>query len=241
VGQPAGPGWRAAADLFGAGLEPALAELAEARGAPHRAVAGAALVEQYAARLVPPFLAAVLVEGRAADPGMDRVRVTWSGGRVGMVALRGPVAPCEDRGAAAVAALMDTNLAVAVEAVHRAAGTSVRVLRGAVAHVATVTALHLSWPDDRPARYLEPVGRVLERWGVRDLVAMEAVHVAGEDWLYAERRTCCLAFRTADHRRRADPFCATCPVTPEGERRRSFLDAVEAFRERTGRVAVRRR
>lgn len=235
LGQPTAPEWCEATELFGACLDDALAEVARVRGAPHRAVAGAALVEQYAARLVAPLLAAVLVDRRAVDPALDQVRVQWAEGRVGHIAVRPPLTPLEEEGVEVLDVVMHGNLAVVVEAVHRMAGTGTRVLYGGIAHAVTVAALHLSWPDEQPSRYLELTEWVLDLWGIRDLVVVEAVRVAGEEWLYAERRTCCLAFRTENHRRRENPYCATCPVMPEVERRRSFLDAVAAFRERTGR------
>ncbi|MCD2197571.1 (2Fe-2S)-binding protein [Actinomycetospora endophytica] len=231
VGRPDAAPWASAADLFGSGLAAAVAAVGEARGAANPAVAGALLFEGYAMRLIPPVLAAALTEARAPDPGLDAVRVEWADARVGQVALDGSCGAASE----VVPALMERNLAVALDAVHRAAGTGLRVLRGAAAHAVTVTALHLSWPDEQPARYLGPAREVLDRWGVGELVRMAAVPVAGERWLYAERRSCCLAFRTADHRRAAS-FCATCPVTPEAERRGSFHDAVGAFIDRTGRA-----
>jgi hypothetical protein len=235
VGRPAGPPFVAAAELFGAGVTDAVSAVMVTRRAANRAVAGALLFEGYVARIVPPVLAALLTESRAPVVEIGGVWVEWRDGRVGAVALEGPVEPA-GRGDDVVAALMERNLRPALDAVHRNAGTGRRVLRGAAAHVVTVAALHLSWPDPQPARYLDDAVEVLERWGVADLVGIGTRSTAGERWLYAERRSCCLAFRAGDRRERGVSFCVTCPVTPEADRHRSFSAAATSFRERQHRA-----
>jgi hypothetical protein len=120
-----------------------------------------------------------------------------------------------------------------VDALDRRTRAGHRVLSGALAHAVTVAFLHLSWPDRDHAHHLADARRVLAGAGLDDLVRVEAVEVhvegAGGRWLYADRRTCCLAFRTARNQVRDPSFCATCPVVPEVERRRSFTHAVDAY------------
>ena len=231
LGRPSGGRWTPAADLFGVGLTRAVAEVAAARGAA-RAVAGALLFESYVMRVVPPVLAGWFADEQALACGSDDVVVEWSGGRVLGVAF----AATAPRGGADRPSgpdpLMGTNLGPAIEAVHDGTGVGRRVLRGSVAHAASVAFLHLSWPRPDPAHELPRLRDVLDGLGVADLVHTESVAVGERRWLYAERRSCCLAFRAADHRDRGVRFCATCPAVPEARRRRSFEEAVAAFSRR---------
>ncbi len=224
-GRPSGGPWVPAMVLFGDGLARAVEEVADRRGAAVP-VAGALLFEGYAQRIVPPVIGGWIVDGGVPACGLADVAVEWAGGRTVRIA-------CADGPDSGPDRLLDANLVPALEAVHAATGVGRRVLRGAVAHAVCVAFLHLSWPKPDPADDVIRLREVLERFGLDSLVHHEALLVGDRPWLYAERRSCCLAFRAADHRGATVPFCATCPVVPEADRRRSFEAAVAAFVQRT--------
>ena len=230
VGRPAGESWLPGPLLFADRLDDALEQVARRRGTPGPAVAGASLFEGYVQRVVPPALVAWLEEGRSVRAGPDDVRVAWSDGRVAQVAFADAVVGNRSP----LADLMDHHLAPAVGVVHERTGVGTRVLRGAVAHAVSVAFLHVGWRGAEPAAQIGRLREVLDEHGLGDLVRADDPEVDGTRWLYAERRTCCLAFRAGD-RARAPSFCATCPVVPESERRRSFREAVTAYRQRHGR------
>jgi hypothetical protein len=230
VGTPAGPDWVPATDLCGdGGLEPVLAGFRAAHGTGSDAVAGSLLVEAYAQRVVAPALAASVLAGRAVDTRPGAVTVRLAEGRVPEVAFRSWTRTADPPDAAVVAGLWPV-----VAAVHRRTRAGRRVLEGALAHAVAVACVHLSWPRPDHARHLTDARRVLAAAGLAGLVGLEAADVpgvGGGPWLYAERRSCCLAFRGSRH---AGAYCATCPVVPADERRRSFTDAVHAYVRRTG-------
>ncbi|GAA4936601.1 ferric iron reductase protein FhuF [Actinomycetospora succinea] len=218
VGTPTSPGWTPASHLFGAGLDATLAAVRDGVGADSDAVAASLLLEGYAQRVVPSAIASRVLTGRSVATDPDSVHVRLDAGRAREVAFT------DAPGDSVVAGLVPV-----VEVLHRRTRAGHRVLSGAIAHAVTVAFLHLSWPAPDHARHLDDARRVLADAGLTDLVRVEAVPVDGEPWLYADRRTCCLAFRTARNRARGPSYCATCPVLPEDERRRSFTDAVAAF------------
>ncbi|MEJ2864736.1 hypothetical protein [Actinomycetospora flava] len=220
VGTPASPEWLPATRLFGAGLDDALADVRAARGTDSDAVAGSLLLESYAQRVVPPALAARVLAGRSVSTAPDALSVRCEEGRVREVAF----APRPRDGPALA------GFDAVVATLHRRTRAGRRVLAGAVAHAVAVTYVHLSWPEPDHARHLDDARRVLADAGLADLVRVEAAEVDGEPWLYADRRTCCLAFRT--HRAAGPSFCATCPIVPESDRRRSFTDAVASYGRR---------
>jgi hypothetical protein len=235
IGRPDGPEWLRADRLFGDGLDDALARVGGARGAPSAAIAGSLLLEAYAQRLVPPVIGACFVDGRVLDARLPRVWVDPVAGgfpRIAVGEVSGPIAD------AAVSrmwtGLVDGNLDPAVRAVRERTGVGWRVLRGAVANAVAVAFLHLSWHDPDRARY---VGTALDLLattpGLAGLVGIEAVVEGGRAWMYTERNTCCLAFRTGSHAAAADqPYCATCPVLPRATTRAMFARATASFAER---------
>ncbi|MEJ2887680.1 (2Fe-2S)-binding protein [Actinomycetospora aeridis] len=196
-------------------------------------MAASLLLEGYAQRVVPPAIAAQVLLGRSVDTEAGRVHVRLEDGRVRQVAFATP------DGAEGGVAGVD-GLTGVVEPLHRRTRAGRRVLAGAVAHAVAVAFVHLSWPSPDRARHLEDARDLLAGAGLPDLVHLEAAGVPGVPgvvegpWLYAERRTCCLAFRTDRNRARGPSYCATCPVVPEEERRRSFREAVVAYARRSG-------
>jgi hypothetical protein len=224
VGTPTAPGWVPATHLFGAGLDRALADVRGALGTDSDAVAGILLLEGYAQRVVPPAIAVRVLAGRSVSTDPTAVSVRLVDGRPREAAFAEVEAAPGGIDGAVVAGVADV-----VDALHRRTRAGRRLLSGAVAHAVAVAFLHLSWPEADHARHLHDARRVLDAAGLAGLVRVEAAEVAGRPWLYADRRTCCLAFRTARNRAHGPSYCATCPVVPEADRRRSFVEAVDAY------------
>ena len=212
-GPPSGPGWIPAATLFGEGLDEALDTVRASRGTGSDAVAGVLLLEQYAQRVMGPVLT------HAVDPTPEAVHLRLEDGRFADVAF----APSR------VPAPGPAGLEPAVDAVHRRIRSGRRAQRGALAPAVAVTYLHLSWPREDHAHHVPDALRVLAAHGLADLVHVEATPVEGQPWMYCDRRTCCLAFRTTRNAERALRCCATCPIVPEDERRALFGQAVAAY------------
>lgn len=234
VGEPSGPGWTAADELFGPGLPTALEAVGSRRGTPSPAVAGALLVEQYAHRVVGPVLAAFHEQGRVVYAGLAAVRVELDRGALGRVAFAGPVragGPDAVRARRAVGDdLIGGNLEPAARAVHRHTRVGLRVLRGAVANAVATAFLHLSWPREDGAHYLPVLREFLAENPVLDgLIGTEAIEEQGRTWMYTDRRACCLAFRTESNRSREVPYCATCPVLPGSYGRGLFREAARSY------------
>ncbi len=236
VGAPDEPGWVAAGELFGAGLDAALARVGAARGTESDAVAGALLLDAYAQRLAAPVLGAYVVDGRVLDARLPQVRTQPFEGtfrRFAFADAPAVVAP----GPAAVrqvsAGLVGGHLEPAVEAVHERTRAGRRVLRGAIANAVAITFLHLSWPDPDHARHVDAAREFLALTpGLADLVGIEAVLAGGRPWMYTERNTCCLAFRTRPNQERELSYCATCPVLPRATTRSMFAEATASYAQR---------
>jgi hypothetical protein len=235
IGRPEGPGWLRADRLFGAGLDDALARFADARGAPGVAVAGSLLMEAYAQRVVPPVIGACFVDGRILDAHLPQVWVDPVAGgfpRIAFAAAPVPTAGADDGVPRMWAGLVD-GLDGAARAVHERTRVGRRVLRGAVANAVAVAFLHLSWHDPDRARYVATALDLLATTpGLDGLVGIEAVVAHGRAWMYTERNTCCLAFRTRSHAAVDQPYCATCPVLARTTTREMFTQAAASFAER---------
>ncbi len=237
IGTPDGPGWVAAADLFGAGLPGALHAVGTARGTESPAVAGALLLDVYAQRVAAPVLATLYREGHDIDARLPAVHVEPVQGRLGRLAFaHGPSPAGPDRDAArkrVAGRLVASNLELAADAVHRHTRAGPRVLRGAIANAVAITFLHLSWPDHDRARYVDQAQEFLAGVpGLADLVTVEAVTEVGQRWMYTARNTCCLAFRTTTNQSRDQPYCSACPVLPPGTTRSLFAQATATYAER---------
>lgn len=231
VGAP--PGWLPADELFGRALPAALVAVGERRGTTSAAVAGVLLFEQYALRLVAPVLAARHLYGTVLDARPSAVRVELLDGAVRRLAYACAPAPGEFR-AAELAAALDP----AADAVHRQTRAGMRILRGAVANAVASTYLHLSWPDDHRARYVDAARAVLHDVGLAELVNLDTVDCGGEPWMYTDRNTCCLAFRTTVNQAREQRYCATCPILPRATTRGMFAAATASYAERHPRTGT---
>jgi ferric iron reductase protein FhuF len=237
VGVPDGPGWVAAEALFGAQLDDALDRVGKARGTQSSAVAGSLLVEAYAQRVVAPVLGAFFVDGRVLDARLPQVWTEPVEGGVRRIAFAEAPTPAAPHARAETsrmrAGLIEGNLDHVVRAVHERTRVGRRVLRGAVANAVANTFLHLSWPDADRARHVDTARAFLaEVPGLAELVGIEAVVEGGRPWMYTERHTCCLAFRTDHHRAHEQPYCATCPVLPRVVTRDMFSRATASYAER---------
>ena len=234
VGVPDGPGWVCADRLFGDGLDEALDRVGRARGAPSAAIAGSLLMEAYAQRLVPPVIGACFVDGRVLDARLPRVWVDAVAGGFPRISVAEASVPIADPAVSRMwTGLVDGNLDRAVRAVHERTGVGRRVLRGAVANAVAVAFLHLSWHDPDRDRYVGTARDLLAATrGLAGLVGIETVVEHGRAWMYTERNTCCLAFRTRSHAGTDQPYCATCPVLPRATTRDLFAQATASFAER---------
>lgn len=85
------------------------------------------------------------------------------------------------------------------------------------------------------------VGRRVLRGAIANAFASSTVSVVeslGERWMYTDRKTCCLAFRTGVNQARDQPFCSACPVLPAEETRALFARATAAYAARRPRSAA---
>ena len=228
-GRPSG--WIPAAELFGTQLPANLTEVGHHLGATP-AVAGTLFLQQYAAILAAPVVAALHLERSVLPCEPVDVTVDYTDGRpirIAFALAARPVVEFDHAVADIVAKRLTRHLLLAAESVHRLTRAGRRLLQGAIAYEVALTFLHLSWRHPDGAHHLDDARRFLAAAGLEHLVVLEAVPTAGRRWLHAGRKTCCLAFRTADNRERVDPYCATCPVLPEKIVMRSFRDAVDSY------------
>lgn len=236
LGAPRAAGWIAVDDLFGARLPEVLTAVGRRRGTDSPAVAGVLLFEQYALRLVAPALAALLREDARVDVRTSGVRAELEDGAIRRLAFARPPQPLDgDRAAAEArlaAELVDGHLLVVAEALHRHTRVGARVLRGTVANAVANCLLHLSWPEPSRDARVAFARAFLARVGLAELVTVESVNTAGERWMYADRGTCCLAFRTTVNAAREQRYCGTCPVLLEPERRALFAQAAASYAAR---------
>lgn len=237
VGEPDSLGWLPATELFGARLPAALTAVGRSRGTDSPAVAGALLFEQYAHRLIAPVLAALYREGTLVDTCPSAVRVELADGALRRLAFaRAPEQAGPDRDAThsrLAEGLVAGNLEPAAQAVHRHSRVGLRVLRGAVANAVANALLHMSWPEQDRARYVAEARAFLDRVpGLAELVTVDAVVSGGERWMYTDRNTCCLAFRTTLNQARDQQYCSTCPVLPRATTRALFARATAAYAAR---------
>ncbi len=233
LGTPHEPGWIASEDLFGDGLPDVLAAVTARRGADNPSVAASLLFEQYALRLAAPVVAAYARDGALLDAHPSSVTAFLDDGVVRRLAFALPPSPGADR--AAVAATLSSALEPAAGALHRHTRVGLRTLRGAMANAVANAYLHLSWPQPDHARYVgDALDVVAQVPGCAGTVRVAAVDVDGESWMYSDRTTCCLAFRTSVNRDREQHYCATCPVMPAETILEMFTRATASYRERHG-------
>lgn len=233
LGTPREQGWIPADTLFGDALPDVLAAVATRRGADHASVAAALLFEQYALRVAAPVVAAHAREHAVLDAHPSRITALVDDGVLRRVAFACPPSPGADR--AAVAASLRAGLEPVADALARHTRVGHRTLRGAAANAVANAYLHLSWPEPDRARHVGDARAVVAAMpGCAGTVGIEAVDVGGESWMYSDRNTCCLAFRTSVNRGRDQRYCMTCPVVPEATIRDAFARATESYRERHG-------
>jgi hypothetical protein len=231
LGVPRDAGWIASGDLFVARLPEVLDSVAVRRGADHPSVAASLLFEQYALRLAAPVVAAWAREQAVLDARPSQITAFVDDGVLRRLAFARPPEPGPGR--SAVAASLRAGLEPAADALHRHTRVGYRTLRGAMANAVANAFLHLSWPETDRARYVDEAVAVLaEVPGCAGTVGIEAADVGGESWMYTDRNTCCLAFRTSVNRDREQHYCATCPIVPETTIREAFARATASYRER---------
>jgi hypothetical protein len=227
------PNWIAAGDLFGAQLGVALTEVGKRRGTSSPAVAGTLLFEQYAQRLLAPVLAALFRDSAVVAVEPDLVRVEVADGALRRLAFATPARQADDAEDRVLRDVVGDHLTAVADAVHDHTRVGTRVLRGSIANAIANTLLHLSWPEPERDRYVDGCRTFLARVpGLAELVNVESIPVAGEPWMYTDRNTCCLAFRTTTNQARDQRFCATCPLTPRSATRALFMDATASYAAR---------
>lgn len=238
MGSPAG--WVPADELFGDRLAEHVAQLAARRGAPHAAVAGALLVQQYAGLVVAPALAALHECGRRLPYGRAAIRARTVDGAPVRIAFADAATPLSGALPGSLSnelgvlarELLGDHLGAVADAVHRHCRTGRQVLDGEVATAVATAYLHLSWRRPDRAALVADARAVLAAAGLASLVVVEAAHVDDRPWMATGRRTCCLAFRTARNREQPDPYCALCPVRPQAQVRAAFEQAVRSYAAR---------
>ncbi len=235
LGAPRSDGWISVDTLFGSQLPDILAMVAAARGANSMAVAGALLFEQFANRMTAPVLAVLLREGRLLDPRSPRVRAQITRGALVRLAFTDPPAARDDTTqlrTETVNALV-TAFTSPAEALRRHTRLGTRALQGAMANALASTLLHLSWPGEDRARYVADARALLgDVPGWTGLVNVDAVERGGEQWMYTDRNTCCLAFRTSVNQAREQRYCGTCPAIPRATTAELFTHATAAYAAR---------
>ena len=237
VGEPDTGGWLRAEELFGAGLPAALLAVGRRRGTDSAAVAGVLLFEQYAQRLVAPALAALLRDHAVLDVRPAVVRVELVDGAIRRLAFARAPEPAEgdpeETHARVARALLAGHLDGVAEAVRIRSRVGSRLLRGSIANAIANALLHLSWPDRVRDRHVPDARRFLARRAdLAALVTVESVRIGGEAWMYTDRNTCCLAFRTTINQARDQHYCATCPVVPRSDTRALFAEATASYSAR---------
>ncbi|TCK20137.1 hypothetical protein [Pseudonocardia endophytica] len=233
LGVPDEPGWIACGDLFGDRLPAVLDAVAARRGASSASVAASLLFEQFALRLASPVVAAWVRQGSVLDGRPSAVSALVDDGVLRRLAFAQP--PVSGGDLQAVAASLRAGLEPAADTLARLTRVGQRTLRGAMANAVANTFLHLSWPEPDRARYVDDAAAVLAAVpGCTGTVGIEAVDVDGESWMYTDRNTCCLAFRTSVNRDREQHYCMTCPVVPRATIVEEFGRATASYRARHG-------
>lgn len=233
LGAPRDAGWVACPELFGDRLPAVLDAVAARRGADRPSVAASLLFEQYALRLAAPVVAAWAREGAVLDARPSAVTALVDDGVLRRLAFARRPLPGGER--AAVVASLRAGLEPSADALHRHTRVGLRTLRGAMANAVANAYLHLSWPEPDRARYVGDARDVVAGVpGCAGTVGIAAVDVDGDAWMYTDRNTCCLAFRTSAGGGRAQRFCATCPVVPRATVLEQFVRATASYRDRHG-------
>lgn len=231
VGEPGGPGWSTAGELFGTGLPVALAATGTRRGTGSPAVAGLLLFEQYAQRLVAPVIAALHRHAAHVDARPSTVWVELVDGTPHRLAFAHPARPGGNTADVARGLVATLDDAAGRLSHHTRVGR--RLLRGAMANAVAMTYLHMSWPDVDRARYLDAARAFLDGVpGLAGLVNLDAVESLGEPWMYADRNTCCLAFRTSVNQAREQRYCSACPILPRDTTLALFAQATATYADR---------
>lgn len=233
LGSPSGPGWFAAEELWGPALPAILAAVGAARGTADPAVSATLLFEQYAQRLVAPALAVLLRDGAVLCGQLPLVRAQVVDGTLCRLSFARVPEPAVDGAAGRdrmLAALAAGNLEPVAEIVHRHTRIGMRVLRGAVANAIATSLLQMSWADEDRSRHLADARTLLAGLpGAAELVNVRVEVVAGRPWMYADRNTCCQAFRTGINRARALRYCSNCPIVPRATTAELFVRATAAY------------
>lgn len=211
--------------------------VASSAGTTGLAVAGSLLLQQYAGLLAAPVVAGFYEEQRLLDCAMNSISVHCRDGQPIAVAFAVPgnPLPCGASAQQRTVArrLFDEHLAVCAELTRRRTRAGRRVLHGGIAAAIATAFLHLSWRRANRAHYVRTAQDFLAAIPeLNGLVCVEAVEVDGEPWMYYDRRTCCLAFRTARNQARSNPYCAVCPVVTREATRGLFESATQAYKAR---------
>lgn len=183
------------------------------------------------------MLATLYRDGAVLDTALDQVWAELADEGVCRLAFgTAPVPAGPEREVAAlevIEALVTSHLGPVADSLHREMRIGRRVLRGAVAHAIVSALLHMSWSNDDRARYVGAARVLLGHVsGLAELVTVDVVRSVGEPWMYFDRNTCCLAFRTTANQAREQPFCSVCPVLPAATTMALFARATGAYAAR---------
>jgi len=245
-GGPAEGGWIGADELFltdDARLRDLVTAFGESYwGSTNRHVAGSAFIIAYLTRLVWPVIGLYVQERRVPDVSLSNLvfhRTAGSfGNQIDATALTHPYFallpddPSATHPNAVVVKdeatlyirlkqwLFDDNLAKVIEALNRAAQSSIKISQNAVA-AACAQAFHRLYPVVEDPDAMVQKASVLfndQTSLVYRQVTTEVINHQDKCGFFARRRGCCLAWRTE----RANGYCSNCILVPEEEQDRLF-------------------
>jgi len=121
--------------------------------------------------------------------------------------------------------MVDSNLTPVIDALHRAAGASIKVSQNAVANSCTQAYHWLYSASKDPAPIVREASTFFDKRDspVYGQVNMEVFEHLGKQGFFSRRSGCCLAWRTG----RAHGYCSNCILIPRHQQDQQFRDLLE--------------
>ncbi len=212
-------------------------------GTTNRHVAGSAFIIAYLTRLVWPVIGQYLQDRRVPKASLDNISFHFAEGRIDATALSQPLfavlpsdTSADHRDAEVVTDddalytrlkewLFDSNLALVIASLHRAARASVKISRNAVAF-ACAQAFHRLYTEvEDPHRLVSEANAFFNDPSsmVYKQITMEVFEHRDRRVFLARRLGCCLAWRVE----RGDGYCSNCILTPRAQQDHLFREMLE--------------
>ena len=212
-------------------------------GTTNRHVAGSAFIIAYLTRLVWPVIGQYSRDRRVPNVSLDNISFHFAERRIDATALRQPlfaVLPSDVSAGHPDADvvtgddalytrlkewLFDSNLALVVASLHRAAGASMKISRNAVAF-ACAQAFHQLYSEvEDPLRLVSEANAFFDDPSsiVYKQITMEVFEHRDRRVFLARRLGCCLAWRVE----RAQGYCSNCILTPRTQQDQLFREMLE--------------